>query len=983
MRHLLLIVALVSGCKSNPYCLNCQPGSGGGGDGGHDLAGADLAKQIDMAGQNGDGGCVVTNNGVEICDGVDNDCNGLIDDNVDPSKLVSDPNNCGKCGHACDYSALHQFGACTSGMCAPSGCTPGFVDVDGNPANGCEYQCTKTNGGVEICDGLDNDCNGTIDDPFTTTFAGTKPNYDKDVNNCGGCGFKCTLPNATNACVPGTNGAGVCHVVSCDNTPGTATYRHNPANGDINVTGCEYKCPDPASSPGDCNAIACTFPPEVCDGKDNDCNFLVDENDPNLSDSDLVPTPAPCGQTCPGLPPSKCKCQAGHLSCKNGVKQCVNAIGPSPIETCNGIDDNCDGLVDEIFTQPSPAGYLGGDPSQPLYNQDSSNCGGCNGLAGYNGKCNLPNAVNSCISSGANQFGNCHVVSCNPGFNFVTHTDSNKSNPKCDVSTVGTKDSLPKQVSSGLGCFYQCSTGFEPPLTSCSGCFPAPTESVCDGKDNNCDGCIDNNLAAPTLACSNTGACAGKSIPVNCLGPSGWKCNYGGATGGGPQIDFDPATGLLRTTETTCDGLDNNCNGFCDENFPQTATAGLPFCKNNPNRTATSCTAGFGVCQGTGIFVCSPPSPTPAPNPAVCNAVVNSAAATDETCDGVDNNCNGVVDDPNPGVNNKKGYVDPVIRVTVPQGDNSPLVTPTPEPQHVVYVYPFEASRPDSTSGSPGGLAFRSCAKSGVLPWSGATQDQARQACVAAGGRLCTAFEWTSTCEGPAPTPSPNPVWSQSQTPNTYASGVCNDQNRISPNAVWTTAHGPNSGTNICSVSWPNPQGGAVADLSGNLFEWTSTPILFQSLIGGSGASIDSAGLSPNQMRISGMSGLIGAGAVPGQVLQLTGSPTNNGFYAIVQVVSDSTAVVTRLAYSGATASGLGWSLINTYYKLRGGSFTSPPGGTDCRFDFDIAPLSFANTDLGFRCCFDKKPCVQDADCTGIGNGKCTGIGTKAGGFCP
>ena len=36
------------------------------------------------------------------------------------------------------------------------------------------------------------------------------------------------------------------------------------------------------------------------------------------------------------------------------------------------------------------------------------------------------------------------------------------------------------------------------------------------------------------------------------------------------------------------------------------------------------------------------------------------------------------------------------------------------------------------------------CAKSGVLPWAGATEDQARLACAAAGGRLCTAFEWTS-----------------------------------------------------------------------------------------------------------------------------------------------------------------------------------------------------------------------------------------------
>src|SRR5207253_10442569 len=117
---------------------------------------------------------------------------------------------------------------------------------------------------------------------------------------------------------------------------------------------------------------------------------------------------------------------------------------------------------------------------------------------------------------------------------------------------------------------------------------------------------------------------------------------------------------------------------------------------------------------------------------------------------------------------------------------------------------------------------------------------------------------------------------------------------------------------------------------------------------------------------------LINAGAAPGDVIQITGSAPNNGDYSILTVVSDTSAIVSRPGFSGGAAAGLGWTLFNTYYKIRGGSFTSPGGGTSCEFDFDIVPPTFTNNDVGFRCCFDKKPCAANADCAGIGTGICT-----------
>lgn len=75
----------------------------------------------------------------ESCNSIDDDCDGTVDNGFD---LQSDNSNCGSCGNTC---LAHQ--ACQNGQC-----------------NGCRI----TNSGLEICDGIDNDCNGRIDDSITT-----------------------------------------------------------------------------------------------------------------------------------------------------------------------------------------------------------------------------------------------------------------------------------------------------------------------------------------------------------------------------------------------------------------------------------------------------------------------------------------------------------------------------------------------------------------------------------------------------------------------------------------------------------------------------------------------------------------------------------------------------------------------------------------------------------------------------------------------
>jgi putative metal-binding protein/thrombospondin type 3 repeat protein len=85
----------------------------------------------------------------------------------------------------------------------------------------------------------------------------------------------------------------------------------------------------------DCNGLVddgLAGRPELCNGLDDNCNGLVDEGDPGAGLS--------CSTGQLGV------CGAGTLHCQAGAPTCVRNVGPGP-EICNGLDDNCNGLVDE------------------------------------------------------------------------------------------------------------------------------------------------------------------------------------------------------------------------------------------------------------------------------------------------------------------------------------------------------------------------------------------------------------------------------------------------------------------------------------------------------------------------------------------------------------------------------------------------------------------------------------------------------------
>lgn len=146
-----------------------------------------------------------------------------------------------------------------------------------------------------------------------------------------------------------------------------------------------------------------------------------------------------------------------------------------------------------------------------------------------------------------------------------------------------------------------------------------PGKEECNGKDDDCDGQIDNGLKREDgPPCSNSfGVCG-----------TGYKTCVGGKWAECTTQDYGPD---YEKTETKCDGKDNDCNGVIDEGCPCTKEGESKACYTGPQKTA-----GVGECK-EGKQSCT--------NGKWTNCEGQVVPTTEICGDKKDNDCNGAIDE--------------------------------------------------------------------------------------------------------------------------------------------------------------------------------------------------------------------------------------------------------------------------------------------------------------------------------------------------
>jgi len=562
---------------------------------------------VDNDGDCDDDDAAVNPDADELCNGIDDDCDGTVDedDALDAGTWYADA----------DGDGYGDIDAAVLACDAPLGYVDDATDCDDGDA-------AQHPGANELCNGEDDDCDGTVDEDDAVDAQTWYQDLDGD-----------------------TYGNVAVSVQACDQPPGYVT----------NVLDCDDA--DPAQYPG---------ADEVCNGEDDDCDGTVDEDDA-IDALTFYEDADGDGYGNIGSTTQACAQPQGYVTnfidCDDGD---ANQY-PGADEVCNGEDDDCDGDVDEgdavgvqtWYADVDGDGY--GDPAvsvesceqPPDFVDNDGDCDPsdadqypgadeyCNGEDDdCDGDVDEPAAVDAATwyaDLDGDGFGDPAIteVACDQPQDFVSNdedcdpTDPNQypgadelcngEDDDCD-GTIDEDDALDVQTwyrdadGDGYGNLNQSAVACDAPpdhvadFTDCDDQDPAQypgADEYCNGEDDDCDGDVDEDDAVDALTWyvdqDGDGFGSNAVVEPDCDPPLGFVDN---------DLDCDDGDAAVNPdAEEICNGIDDDCDELTDELVDGDGDA-------------------FAICDGD----CDDEDPDVNPD-------------AEEICDGIDNDCDPATDE--------------------------------------------------------------------------------------------------------------------------------------------------------------------------------------------------------------------------------------------------------------------------------------------------------------------------------------------------
>ena len=454
----------------------------------------------------------------EVCDRVDDDCDGVVDEGAGDCCRPGERHACGP-----------DVGACEAGeqVCGVGGTWGECIGAVGPEAEGCDGEDDDCDGAVDEglmgcdpcepgaqearCDGIDDDCDGRTDEGLR--------------NACGACG---ALP------------AEACNGVDDD------------CDGSVDE-GVLNRC-------GRCGQL----PREVCDGRDDDCDGTTDEGVVNACGA-CGPVPAEdcngrdddCdGTTDEGFANLGARCEAGVGAClRVGELRCDAAVdgvrcsaeaGAPGVEACGGDDEDCDGQFDEDLRCGCVDEVCNGEDDDCDDETDEgvlNACGGCGPVLrevcdGVDNDCDGQadedfadlgsrcwEGVGACRRDG--------VRVCGRGAGTVC--DAVPGDPRAELCNESDDD---------------CDGVFDEGVVNACGQCGAVPEETCNGADDDCDGEVDEDFDLERDV-DHCGRCGQRCVP------HGDRCRQGQCQCG--PFDECDVVCIAGRCDDFCGGDGNPC----------------------------------------------------------------------------------------------------------------------------------------------------------------------------------------------------------------------------------------------------------------------------------------------------------------------------------------------------------------------------------------------------------------------------------------